>query len=97
MHNSIEIVGLVYGKVTTKAYMERITKTNLPGISAMKTINLFRGHTGPHAVFPAVSKNLQDAQPVNKSTVSVTADLTVADRPHVLTKRSARWARRTAH
>ncbi len=63
----------------------------------MKTINFFRAHTGPHGGFPAVSKNHQDAQPVNKTAISVTADLSVADRPHVLTKRSARWARRTAH
>ena len=63
----------------------------------MKNINIVRGYTGLQAFFPAVSKNVQEVQPVNKATVSVTADVTATDRPHVLTKRSARWARRDAH
>ena len=63
----------------------------------MKTLNIFRGHTGLSAIFSSESKNVQEVQPVNKTTVSVTAELSAADRPHVRTKRSARWARRTAH
>jgi hypothetical protein len=63
----------------------------------MKSINILRGYTGLHAFFPSVTKNVQEVQPVNKTTISVTSDMTDADRPHVLTKRSARWARRTAH
>lgn len=63
----------------------------------MKNINILRGYTGLQAFFPSVSKNVQEVQPINRTTVSVTSELTDADRPHVLTKRSARWARRTAH
>jgi hypothetical protein len=63
----------------------------------MKNINILRGYTGLQAFFPSVSKNVQEVQPINRTTVSVTSELTDVDRPHVLTKRSARWARRTAH
>ncbi len=63
----------------------------------MKTINFLRGQTGLQAFFPTVTKNVQEVHPVNKTTVSVTSEPTVADRPHLLTKRSARWARRSAH
>nr|WP_070959076.1 hypothetical protein [Hyphomonas sp. Mor2] len=63
----------------------------------MKNINILRGYTGLHAFFPSVSKNVQEVQPVNKATVSVTRDLSVADRPNLLSKRSARWARRSSH
>lgn len=63
----------------------------------MKNINILRSYTGLQAFFPSVSKNVQEVQSVNKATVSVTADVTAADRPHVLIKRSARWARRDAH
>lgn len=63
----------------------------------MKNINILRGYTGLQAFFPSVSKNVQEVQPINKATVSVTSELTDADRPHVLSKRSARWARRSAH
>ena len=97
MQYSIEFAGFVYGKVVTAAYMKRIKIIHLPGTSRMKTLNIFRGHTGLSAIFSSESKNVQEVQPVNKTTVSVTAELSAADRPHVLTKRSARWARRTAH
>ena len=63
----------------------------------MKNINILRGYTGLHAFFPSIAKNVQEVQPVNKTTISVTADVSDVDRPHVLSKRSARWARRTAH
>ena len=63
----------------------------------MKNINILRGYTGLHAFFPSVGNNVQEVQPVVKTTVSVTADPTAVDRPHVLDKRSARWARRNAH
>jgi len=63
----------------------------------MKNMNILRGYTGLQAFFPAVSKNVQEVQPVNTATVSVSKDLSAADRPHVLSKRSARWARRSAH
>ena len=77
--------------------MGGITKTILPGTSRMKNTNILRGYTGLHAFFPSVSKNVQEVEPINTTTVAVTSDLTAADRPHLLTKRSARWARRTAH
>ena len=60
----------------------------------MKNINILRGYTGLQAFFPSVSKNVQEVQPINKATVSVTSELTDVDRPHVLSKR---WARRSAH
>ncbi len=63
----------------------------------MKNINILRGYTGLQAFFPSVSKNVQEVQPIHKATVSVTSDLTDVDRPHVLSKRSARWTRRSAH
>ncbi len=63
----------------------------------MKNINIFRGHNGVQAFFSASSKNAQEVQPMNTATVSVTSELSNADRPNLLTKRSARWARRTAH
>ena len=63
----------------------------------MKNINIFRGHNGLQAFFPATSKNDQEVQPINKASVSVTSELSNVDRPNLLTKRSARWARRTAH
>jgi len=63
----------------------------------MKNISIFRGYTGLQAFFPAVSKNVQEAQPINKTTVSVTSELSHADRPNLMAKRSARWARRSAH
>ena len=63
----------------------------------MKTINFLRGQTGLQAFFPTVSKNVQEVQPVNKATVSVTSEMTSVDRPHLLSKRSARWTRRSAH
>lgn len=63
----------------------------------MKNNSILRGHTGLQAFIPSVSKNVQETQPTNRATVSVTSDVTDVDRPHVLTKRSARWARRSAH
>lgn len=63
----------------------------------MKNINFLRGAPGLQTIFPTVSKNVQEVEPINKTTVSVTSELSVADRPRVLTQRSARWARRIAH
>ena len=63
----------------------------------MKTMNFLRGQTGLQGIFPTASKNVQEVQPVNKTTVSVTSEMTSADRPHLLSKRSARWVRRSAH
>lgn len=63
----------------------------------MKTINFLRGQTGLQAFFPTVSKNVQEVQPVHKATISVTSEMTNADRPNLLSKRSARWVRRSAH
>lgn len=63
----------------------------------MKTINFLRAQTGLQAFFPSVSKNVQDVQPVNRNAISVTAAMTDTDRPHLLSKRSARWVRRSAH
>lgn len=63
----------------------------------MKTINFLRGQTGLQAFFPTVSKNVQEVQPVHKAMISVTSEMTNADRPNLLSKRSARWARRSTH
>ena len=63
----------------------------------MKTISNLRPHVDQAVSFATPANNLQEVQPVNKTTVSVTSDVVAADRPHLLAKRSARWARRTAH
>lgn len=63
----------------------------------MKTMNFLRGQTGLQAFFPTVSKNVQEVQPLHKASVSVTSEMTIADRPNLLSKRTARWMRRSAH
>jgi len=63
----------------------------------MKNFSFLRGQSGQTTVFQPASKNVQEVQPVNKTTVAVTSELSRVDRPQVLNKRSARWARRIAH
>ncbi len=63
----------------------------------MKTSNIMRGYAGLQAFFPSTSKNVQEAQPTSPVKVSVTAAPADADRPHLLAKRSVRWARRSCH
>lgn len=63
----------------------------------MKTLNIMRGYTGLQAFFPTTSDNVQEVTPVSKISISGSDASIVADRPRILTQRTARHARRFAH
>lgn len=63
----------------------------------MKNSMIMRGYTGLQAFFPTTSDNVQEVAPTNKVSIAVSDASVEAERPRVLTQRSARWTRRLAH
>ena len=54
-------------------------------------------HKAAPTFVPSASANMLEGAPHGVAKIKTGASVSITERPHILTRRAARWARRAAH